>query len=192
MKIRERDRDISAKEKIVLTLKNKTKQKTGSYFSSKNIKDQQRIAIWGLQPWWAKWKSLPSQQGKENAFTERKGKRWWGFPSGASGKERTCQCRRCKRHRFHPWVGKISRRRKQQPTPVFLPGESHGQRIDSQSRTQLNNLACTHTSKEVRRTPGKKICGFSLPESLLGRKSLPAGLGYGQRVWERPLLACKL
>ena len=54
MKIRERDRDISAKEKIVLTLKNKTKQKTGSYFSSKNIKDQQRIAIWGLQPWWAK------------------------------------------------------------------------------------------------------------------------------------------
>ena len=54
MKIRERDRDISSKEKIVLTLKNKTKQKTGSYFSSKNIKDQQRIAIWGLQPWWAK------------------------------------------------------------------------------------------------------------------------------------------
>ena len=27
-----------------------------------------------------------------------------------------------------PWVGKISWRRKWQPTPVFLPGESHGQR----------------------------------------------------------------
>ena len=26
-----------------------------------------------------------------------------------------------------PWVGKISWRRKWQPTPVFLPGESHGQ-----------------------------------------------------------------
>ena len=26
---------------------------------------------------------------------------------GASGKEPTCQCRRCKRHRFDPWVGKI-------------------------------------------------------------------------------------
>ena len=25
-----------------------------------------------------------------------------------------------------PWVGKISWRRKWQPTPVFLPGESHG------------------------------------------------------------------
>ena len=28
-----------------------------------------------------------------------------------------------------PWVGKIPWRRKWQPTPVFLPGESHGQRI---------------------------------------------------------------
>ena len=29
---------------------------------------------------------------------------------------------------FHPWVGKIPWRRKWQPTPVFLPGESCGQR----------------------------------------------------------------
>ena len=29
---------------------------------------------------------------------------------------------------FNPWVGKISWRRKWQPTPVFLLGESHGQR----------------------------------------------------------------
>ena len=27
-----------------------------------------------------------------------------------------------------PWVGKIPWRREWQPTPVFLPGESHGQR----------------------------------------------------------------
>ena len=33
-----------------------------------------------------------------------------------------------KRHRFYPWVGKTSWRRKWQPTPVFLTGESHGQR----------------------------------------------------------------
>ena len=32
------------------------------------------------------------------------------------------------RHGFDPWVGKIPWRRKWQPTPVFLPGESHGQR----------------------------------------------------------------
>ena len=29
---------------------------------------------------------------------------------------------------FDPWVGKIPWRRKWHPTPVFLPGESHGQR----------------------------------------------------------------
>ena len=30
-----------------------------------------------------------------------------GFPGGASGKESACQCRRCKRGGFNPWVGKI-------------------------------------------------------------------------------------
>ena len=32
--------------------------------------------------------------------------------------------KRHKRHRFHPWFGKIPWRRAQQPTLVFLPGES--------------------------------------------------------------------
>ena len=32
------------------------------------------------------------------------------------------------RHGFSQWVGKIAWRRAWQPTPVFLPGESHGQR----------------------------------------------------------------
>ena len=33
-----------------------------------------------------------------------------------------------KRPGLDPWVGKIPWSRKWQPTPVFLPGESHGQR----------------------------------------------------------------
>ena len=45
-----------------------------------------------------------------------------------SGKEFTCQCRRCKRRGFDPWVGKIPWRRKRQSTPVFLPRKFHGQR----------------------------------------------------------------
>jgi len=45
---------------------------------------------------------------------------WW-----LGGKESACQCRRLK---FDPWVRKIPWRRKWQPTPVFLPGKSHGQR----------------------------------------------------------------
>jgi len=46
------------------------------------------------------------------------------LPRWLCSKEPTCQCRRC---RFNPWVRKIPRR-KWQPIPVFLPGESHGQR----------------------------------------------------------------
>ena len=47
---------------------------------------------------------------------------------GANGKGPACQCRRLKRRRLDPWIGKIPWRRTQQPTPIFLPGESHGQR----------------------------------------------------------------
>ena len=50
-----------------------------------------------------------------------------GFP-GTSSKESTCQCRRRKRGRFDPWVREIPWRRAWQPVPVFLPGESPGQR----------------------------------------------------------------
>ena len=45
----------------------------------------------------------------------------FGFPRWVSGKESTCQCRKCG---FDPWVEKIPWRRSWQPTPVFLPGES--------------------------------------------------------------------
>ena len=37
-------------------------------------------------------------------------------------------CLQCGRPGFDPWVGKIPWRRSWQPTPVLLPGESHGQR----------------------------------------------------------------
>ena len=47
-----------------------------------------------------------------------------GFPGGASGKEPACQCRR---RGFVPWVGKTPWGRAWQSTPVFFPGESHGQ-----------------------------------------------------------------
>ena len=35
--------------------------------------------------------------------------------------------------RFVPWIRKIPWRRERQPTPVFLPGESHGRRMDGHS-----------------------------------------------------------
>ena len=45
---------------------------------------------------------------------------WW-----LSGKESACQCRR---RGFNPWAGEIPWRREWLPTPVFLSGESQGQR----------------------------------------------------------------
>ena len=41
------------------------------------------------------------------------------LPSWLCSKESSCQCKSC---RFNPWVGKIPRGRKWQPTPVFLLG----------------------------------------------------------------------
>ena len=74
----------------------------------------------------------------------------WGFPGGVSGKELACRCRR-----LEPEVRSLSQeypwRRKWQPTPGFLPGESHGKgslvgytvhRV-AKSQTRLNDLAHT-------------------------------------------------
>ena len=50
------------------------------------------------------------------------------FPGGTSDKEPVSQCSRCRRLRFDSWVGKIPGSGAWQPTPIFLPGESQGQR----------------------------------------------------------------
>ena len=78
-----------------------------------------------------------------------------GFVDGASHKESTCQCRRCKKWEFDPWVRKIPWKRAWQPTPVFLPGEFHGQRTlvdysprsckESDMSEQMNTHTPTHT-----------------------------------------------
>ena len=47
------------------------------------------------------------------------------LPRWLSGKESNCQCRSLW---LNPWGGNMPRRRKWQPTPVFLPEKSHGQR----------------------------------------------------------------
>ena len=45
-----------------------------------------------------------------------------GFPDSSDGNESP------RGSGFDPWVGQIPGRREWQPTPVFLPGEFHGQR----------------------------------------------------------------
>ena len=74
----------------------------------------------------------------------------WGFPGGASGKEPRCQCRWHRRPGFDSWVGKIPWRRAWQPTPVFLPGESHEQRslvgLQSLGSQRVRHDRATNTS----------------------------------------------
>ena len=50
------------------------------------------------------------------------------FPRWCTGKEASCQYKRCRRHGFDPQVKKILGSRKWQPISVFLPGKFHGQR----------------------------------------------------------------
>ena len=74
----------------------------------------------GIKPW------SPASQADSLPFELQgspQSERSW-FPWRLSGKETVCQCRR---YGFYPWVRKIFWRRKWQPTPVFLPGEFHGQ-----------------------------------------------------------------
>ena len=78
-----------------------------------------------------------------------------GLPRWHGGKESACQCRRCKRCEFNPWVRRFPWRRRWQPTPVFLSGESNGQRSlagysprshkELDTTEQLSARAHTHT-----------------------------------------------
>jgi len=52
----------------------------------------------------------------------------WDFPGDSVVKNPPANSGNRKRLGFSPWVRKIPWRRTWQPTPVFLPGESHGQR----------------------------------------------------------------
>ena len=73
------------------------------------------------------------------------------------------------------------RRSKWQPTPVFLPGKSHGQgslvgyrgHKESDMTEQLHSLTSPRTEPGCRQFPNKKeLCG-SLPSSLLSTPLIP-------------------
>ena len=52
----------------------------------------------------------------------------WGFPGGSVVKNLPANAGDAGGCGFEPWVGKIPRRMKWQCTPIFLPGNFHGQR----------------------------------------------------------------
>ena len=81
-------------------------------------------------------------------------------------------CLQCGRPRFNPWVRKIPWRRKWQPTPVLLPGKSHGRRSlvgyspqghkESDMTEQLHFLMCLYKTES-----NVVICSISLMTSIL-------------------------
>ena len=98
-----------------------------------------------------------------------------GLTRWHSGKESTCQCRRCKRWGFDPWVRKSPWWRIWQPTPLFLPGKSHQQRSlagynpwgGKESDTTEHPHTYTHIHSFIRK---KTHCQIIHQESLVSKE----------------------
>ena len=88
-----------------------------------------------------------------------------GLLGGSDGKESTCQYRRLG---FNPWVGKIPWRRARQTAPVFLPGESHGQR-SLVGYNPMGSQRVTNTFTSLRH-------GLSVGPAALGSDCPPGNL----------------
>ena len=96
-----------------------------------------------------------------------------GLPWRLSGKESSCQCRR---QRLHLWAGEIPWRRKEQTTPVFLPGKFHGQRslvqgyspgfTESDMTERLNNKEAASLTVLCRNYPDQGVAAECYCTSL--------------------------
>ena len=89
---------------------------------------------------------------------------------------------------FHPWVRKIPWRRTWQPTPVFLPGESHGQRSlagyspQDQKELDMEKAMAPHSS-----TLAWKISWTEEPGGLQSMRSQRVGHDWATSVCVFPL-----
>ena len=92
----------------------------------KNLPSMQETWVWSLGQECPLEKGLAAQSSVPSCLENPHGQRrlvghsltplfssYLGFPGGSRRKEPTCQCRRCKRHGFSPWVGRT-------------PGGGHG------------------------------------------------------------------
>ena len=112
-----------------------------------------------------------------------------GFPGGARGEGPACQCRQMEDTWVRSWVRKSSWRRACQPTPVFWPGESHGQRsltgLQSMGSQRVghgrSNLAhkafCTQAMKT--RLESSRWCTSPSDDDAAGDQARP--------TWQPPL-----
>ena len=97
------------------------------------VMEKEMAAHSSILDWRVPWTGEPGRlqsMGLRRARHDRATKQrpLWRLPRWFSGKEPAYLCRRCRRRGFKPLAGKIPWRRKWQPTSVFLPRKSHGQR----------------------------------------------------------------
>ena len=93
-------------------------------------------------------------------------------------------CLQCRRSKFHPCIRKIPWKRERQPTPVSLPGESHGQRSledhSSWGHKESNTTGqLTHTQGNCKMHPffflagPCRACGILVPWPMIKFRSPP-------------------
>ena len=95
-------------------------------------------------------------------FSFLKGPPWWLRGQSI--------CLQCGRPGFDPWVRKTPWRRAWKPTPIFLPGESHGQRslvgYSPQRRKELDTNERPHLLSFFQFSDNKATCKTCLNLSI--------------------------
>ena len=104
--------------------------------------------------------------------------RKWNFlPRWLFGKEFACQYRTHKRNRFVPWGGKVHWMRKWQPTPVFLPRKSHGQRnwvdYNPWGHKELDMTKHTHTQYKLGFPKWSSFLSYQFTHSVVSNSLRP-------------------
>ena len=76
-----------------------------------------------------------------------------------------CRRYRYRRHRFDPWVGKITRRRKWQPTSISLYEKSHGQETLATVQRVAKDRTC------LRKSTPEQVCDICSGEGHIFYKA---------------------
>ena len=109
-------------------------------FPGISLRQKQNKPAWCYHVWGPFWATSLLPQGPTSNSYPLMGTTLW-----PSGKKSSWQYRRCW---FEPWVGKIPWRRKWQPTPIFLPGKSQGQRSLVAYSPWSHKDTIEHTSRQ--------------------------------------------
>ena len=115
---------------------------------------------------------------------------WCGFPGGPSGKEPACRCR-THETQVQSLSGKIPWKKAWHPTPVSLPGESHGQMSwAGYSPRGHKESDMTEVTQHTRsQTLAQRCVWLLIPGPFILWPGSPAPQEQAQ-CWQQPPLSC--